>query len=191
MPIIYIIAGCNGAGKTTAASEILPNYLDCKEFVNADSIAKGLSPFQPETVAVHAARIMLGRIKELVSEKETFAIETTLTTKSYVNLIRTAKKNKYKIVLFYFWINSPKLAIARIKDRVKKGGHDIPTEVVLRRYERSLDNLVNMFIPICDKWYITDNSNEKFYEIAKGILNKEVTIYDNEKWSIIDEYKTN
>lgn len=191
MPIIYIIAGCNGAGKTTAASEILPNYLDCKEFVNADSIAKGLSPFQPETVAVHAARIMLNRIKELISEKVTFAIETTLTTKSYVNLIRTAKKNKYKIVLFYFWINSPKLAIARIKDRVKKGGHDIPTEVVLRRYERSLDNLVNMFIPICDKWYITDNSNEKFYEIAKGILNKEVTIYDNEKWSIIDEYKTN
>lgn len=189
MPIIYIIAGCNGAGKTTAASEILPNYLDCKEFVNADSIAKGLSPFQPETVAVHAARIMLGRIKELVSEKETFAIETTLTTKSYVNLIRTAKKNKYKIVLFYFWINSPKLAIARIKDRVKKGGHDIPTEVVLRRYERSLDNLVNLFIPICDEWSIFNNSTDKMDLIAKGTGLKNSKIFYHKLWEYIYAYK--
>lgn len=189
MPIIYIIAGCNGAGKTTAASEILPNYLDCKEFVNADSIAKGLSPFQPETVAVHAARIMLSRIKELVSGKETFAIETTLTTKSYVNLFKTAKKNKYKIVLFYFWINSPKLAIARIKDRVKKGGHDIPTEVVLRRYERSLDNLVNMFIPICDEWNIADNSSERSKLIANGKLNKLTNIFEFDKWQKIYERK--
>ncbi len=189
LPIIYIIAGCNGAGKTTAANEILPNYLDCREFVNADSIAKGLSPFQPDTVSVHAARIMLNRIRELIKDNATFAIETTLTTKSYINLLNSARKKKYKVVLFYFWINSPKLALARIADRVKKGGHNIPKDVVLRRYKRSLDNLVNLFIPICDEWNITDNSAEKSTLIAKGKLVKSTFVYDVHKWEKIYEYK--
>src|SRR5437016_5281430 len=118
MPTIYIIAGCNGAGKTTAANTLLPKFLNCKEFVNADSIAAGLSPFQPETVAYKSARIMLTRIKELVNEKTDFAFETTLTTKSYIPLLKKAKENKYKIVLFYYWLNSVELALKRIEDRV-------------------------------------------------------------------------
>jgi predicted ABC-type ATPase len=130
MSIIYIIAGCNGAGKTTASSVLLPKLLNCKEFVNADSIAAGLSPFQPETVSVHAARIMLLRIRELINEKVNFAFETTLTTKSYINILQNAKQKNYKIFLFYFWINSVDLALERIADRVKSGGHDIPEDVV-------------------------------------------------------------
>ncbi len=189
MPTIYVIAGCNGAGKSTAANVILPQFLNCKEFVNADSIAAGLSPFQPETVSFQAGRIMLNRIKELISEEKTFAFETTLTAKSYIPLLYKAKKKKYKIVLFYFWINSVNLALARIADRVKKGGHDIPKDVVERRFERSLFNLVNLFLPICDKWYIRDNSNEIYFEIAKGKLNNSAVIYNIEKWKKIYEYK--
>lgn len=189
MPTIYIIAGCNGAGKSTAANVILPQFLNCKEFVNADSIAAGLSPFQPDTVSFQAGRIMLSRIKELISERSTFAFETTLITKSYVNIIKEAKAKKYKIVLFYFWLNSVELALARIADRVKKGGHNIPKDVVIRRYTRSLENLLNLFMPICDKWYIKDNSSEIYSEVAKGRLSNSTRIYDNEKWNIINEYK--
>ncbi|HMQ97736.1 MAG TPA: zeta toxin family protein [Ignavibacteria bacterium] len=189
MPTIYVIAGCNGAGKSTAANVILPQFLNCKEFVNADSIAAGLSPFQPETVSFQAGRIMLSRIKELISEGSTFAFETTLTTKSYLNIIKEAKAKRYKIVLLYFWLNSVELALARIADRVKKGGHNIPKDVVIRRYERSLHNLLNMFMPICDKWYIEDNSSEIYSEIAKGRMSNSTRIYDNEKWSIINDYK--
>ncbi len=189
MPNLYIIAGCNGAGKSTSANVILPQFLNCKEFVNADLVAAGLSPFQPDTVSFQAGRIMLNRVKELIDLKATFAFETTLTTKSYVSLLKKAKGKKYRIVLFYFWLNSVELALARIKDRVKKGGHNVPTDVVVRRYKRSLDNLVNLFMPICNRWYIKDNSNEAFNEIAKGKFNKFTKIYDNEKWSNINEYK--
>lgn len=190
MPTIYIIAGCNGAGKSTAANVILPQFLNCKEFVNADSIAAGLSPFQPETVSFQAGRIMLNRIKELISERTTFAFETTLTTKSYVNIIKKAKAKKYKIVLFYFWLNSVELALARIEDRVKKGGHNIPKDVVIRRYTRSLDNLVNLFIPICDDWSILDNSSDKMNLIAKGKGLKNIMIHNFQQWEQINAYKS-
>lgn len=191
MPTIYIIAGPNGAGKTTASSILLPKFLNCREFVNADSIASGLSPFQPETVSIHAARIMLTRIKELINEKANFAFETTLTTKSYINILETAKEKNYKIILFYFWINSVELALERIADRVKNGGHDIPEEVVRRRYTRSLDNLVNLFFPITDYWFILNNSENKPKLIAEGRLKNNKIIYDKDKWSIINEYSKN
>lgn len=189
MPTIYIIAGCNGAGKTTAASILLPKFLKCKEFVNADSIASGLSPFQPETVSIHSARIMLMRIKELINEGADFAFETTLTTKSYVNLLGSAKKRNYKINLFYLWINSVELALERISDRVKKGGHNIPEEVVRRRYYRSLDNLINLFIPISNVWYIIDNSSEKPIKAAKGKFDNITKTYKIDVWRTIYEYK--
>ncbi len=190
LPTIYIIAGCNGAGKSTAANVILPQFLNCKEFVNADSIAAGLSPFQPETVSFQAGRIMLNRIKELISERSTFAFETTLTTKSYVNIIKEAKAKKYKIVLFYFWLNAVELALARIEDRVKKGGHNIPNDVVIRRYTRSLDNLINLFIPICNEWYIYNNSLEKLTLISEGKSESVKQIYNIGEWTLINEYKS-
>ena len=140
MPNLYIIAGCNGAGKTTASYTILPELLNCKEFVNADEIAKGLSPFQPEKVSFEAGRIMLYRIRELLSQKKDFAFETTLSTRSYVRLIKKAKEEGYKITLIFFWLKSVDFAIERVKSRVAKGGHDIPEAVIKRRYIRGLEN---------------------------------------------------
>src|SRR5690606_29723799 len=135
MPNLYIIAGCNGAGKTTASYTILPEILDCKEFVNVDNIA-GLSPFNPESVALEAGRIMLTRIHELLEERVDFAFETTLATRSYVSLIKRAKVKGYTIVLLYFWLDSPEQAVKRVAKRVAKGGHHIPDNVLIRRYFR-------------------------------------------------------
>lgn len=131
---LYIIAGCNGAGKTTASFTILPEILDCREFVNADEIARGLSPFQPEKVAFEAGRIMLKRIDELLLSKQSFAFETTLATKSYKNKIHEARNNGYDITLLFFWLNNTALAIERVKTRVLEGGHNINADVIERRF---------------------------------------------------------
>ena len=130
MPNLYIIAGCNGAGKTTASYTILPEILHCKEFVNADEIARGLSPFQPEAVAIQAGKIMLQRIKELITLNKDFAIETTLTTLSYKQTINKAKEKGYKVTLIFFWLNDVNLAIERVKLRVAGGGHNIPLDTI-------------------------------------------------------------
>ena len=185
MPNIYIIAGCNGAGKTTASFTVLPEMLDCKEFVNADEIAKGLSPFQPETVSFHAGRIMLERIIKLIDFEVDFAFETTLTTISYKNTIELAKKKGYKITLLFFWLNDVKLAIERVATRVSEGGHNIPEDGFSRRYFKGLANLTNVFINICDYWIVIDNSNNPYKFIAEGAINLPVTIYDNLIWNEI------
>lgn len=134
MPNLYVISGCNGAGKTTASYTVLPDMLNCKEFVNADEIARGLSPFQPEKVALDAGRIMLNRIKDLINQKIDFAFETTLATKSYIQFIKEAQLKEYFVTLVYFWLNSPELAVERVKNRVISGGHSIPEDVIHRRY---------------------------------------------------------
>jgi len=135
---IYIIAGCNGAGKTTASFTILPEIINCKEFVNADEIAKGLSPFQPEKVAIEAGRIMLSRINELLSKNRSFAFETTLSTKSYKNKLIEAQGKGYTVTLIFFWLQSIELAKERIKVRVSEGGHNIEPDVVERRYLKGI-----------------------------------------------------
>lgn len=155
---LFIIAGCNGAGKTTACFRMLPELLDCKEFVNADEIARGLSPFQPETVALEAGRIMLSRIHELIGRGEDFAFETTLATKSYLSFIRKAKQAGYFVSLVFFWLESPELAIERVKKRVTEGGHHIPEGVVRRRYQRGIENLFNLFFNEVDYLLIFDNT---------------------------------
>lgn len=186
MPNLYIISGCNGAGKTTASFTILPEILDCHEFVNADEIAKGLSPFNPESVAIESGRIMLKRIKELITHQVDFAFETTLATKSYTQLIEEAKNAGYKVHLLYFWLNTPELAIERVAKRVSFGGHNIPEETIRRRYKSGLKNLFKLFIPICDEWFIFDNSNDEIAPIAEGnligdfIVHKQI-IYNNIK----------
>ena len=134
MPKLYIIAGCNGAGKTTASYTVLPEMLDCREFVNADEIAKGLSPFNPESVAIDAGRLMLQRMDDLLIAGEDFAFETTLATRSYVKFIDQAHAMGYFVSLLFFWLPTPELAIVRVATRVSKGGHDIPEEVIRRRY---------------------------------------------------------
>ena len=159
-PILYIIAGPNGAGKTTASMNILPELLDCREFVNADEIAKGLSPFKPEEMAIQAGKLMLERIETLLSQQVSFAIETTLATRSYKNLIERAKSIGYEIQLLFFWLESPKMACKRVAKRVSEGGHNIPVEVIYRRYGLGLENLFDIFMPIVDYWAIYDNNFE-------------------------------
>ena len=141
MANLYIIAGPNGAGKTTASKTVLPEMLNCYQFVNADEIARGLSPFAPESVAFQAGRIMLARINELLDQKVDFAIETTLATKSYLNLVSRAQQDGYHVVLLFFWLSSPKLAKLRVAKRVSEGGHNIPSYIIERRYTAGLINL--------------------------------------------------
>lgn len=172
-PALYIIAGCNGAGKTTASMTVLPEVLHCREFVNADEIAKGLSPFRPEEVAVQAGRLMLERIDRLLSRGETFAIETTLATRSYANLVRRAKAAGYTVILLFFWLPSPEMAEMRVAQRVAEGGHDIPREVIRRRYWLGLRNLLEIYAPEVDVWSMYDNTLLQ----EPIVLNNEVVDY--------------
>lgn len=148
----------------------------CKEFVNADEIAKGLSPFQPDRVSLKAGRIMLSRINELFSKNESFAFETTLATRSYRTKILDAKKNGYFVNLVFFWLNSVDLAKERVKTRVLEGGHNIPVEVIERRYTNGIKNLFNIYLPIVDKAYIFDNSNGNHLLIAEKSIGIEIDI---------------
>jgi predicted ABC-type ATPase len=182
MPNLYIISGCNGAGKTTTSFTVLPEILHCKEFVNADEIARGLSPFQPETVSFQAGRIMLNRIKELLKGKNDFGFETTLSTKSYIGLVKEAKKLGYKIVLIYFWLESVELAKARVKARVEKGGHDIPSVVIERRYRRGLKNFFTLYKDKVDSWIIYDNSCGSPLVIANGSSSLVSLVNNNDLW---------
>jgi predicted ABC-type ATPase len=185
MSNLYIIAGCNGAGKTTASYTILPEMLNCREFVNADSIAFGLSPFNQEDVAIEAGRIMLDRINALLQTGEDFAIETTLASKSYVSFIKKARTTGYKITLVYFWLSSPDEAKQRVASRVKNGGHHIPDQIVERRYYRGLYNLHHLYIPICDFWTIVNNDTGKPEQITSGEFNQPQIIYNIDIWNII------
>jgi predicted ABC-type ATPase len=179
---LYIIAGCNGAGKTTASFTILPEILNCKEFVNADEIAKGLSPFQPEKVSFEAGRIMLKRINELLETNQNFAFETTLATKSYKSKITLAKKEKYNVTLLFFWLETVDLAIERVKTRVTEGGHNIETEVIKRRYRNGIKNLFEIYLGIADEVLIFDNSFGIPELIAEKSLNSDIKILSETKF---------
>ena len=157
-PRLYIIAGCNGAGKTTASFTLLPEVFGCRNFINADEIAQGLSPLSPANVAIDAGRIMLRRIEKLLKSRCTFAIETTLATRSYRSLVAKAHAMGYFVELIYVWLCSVALACERVKRRVEEGGHDIPEPVIERRYRQGVRNLFDLFIPAVDQWTIVDNS---------------------------------
>ncbi|MDE7160240.1 MAG: zeta toxin family protein [Muribaculaceae bacterium] len=159
-PILYIVAGCNGAGKTTASYSVLPDMLNCREFVNADEIAKGLSPFNPESVAIEAGKLMIQRINLLLCQGKSFAIETTLATRSYSSLVKRAHDKGYHVVLLFFWLSSPEMAKERVAKRVSEGGHNIPAETIVRRYWLGLQNFFNIFAPIVDSWMFYDNVNQ-------------------------------
>ena len=182
MPNLYIIAGCNGAGKTTASYTVLPEMLNCEEFINADEIARGLSPFNPDKVSIEAGRIMLLKIKKLIMNQHDFAFETTLSTKSYINTIQKAKENMYEITLVYFWLDSVELAIERVRTRVAEGGHDIPENVIRRRYFSGIKNLFKLYFPVCNYWMIIDNSNPILELIAEGSYTNEIIIKNSSKF---------
>ncbi|HNS42485.1 MAG TPA: zeta toxin family protein [Taishania sp.] len=185
---LYIIAGCNGAGKTTASFTILPEILDCKEFVNADEIAKGLSPFQPESVSFEAGRIMLSRIDELFKHDEIFAFETTLATKTYKQKILKASSCGYNITLLFFWLKNVDLAKERVEIRVKEGGHNIPKDVIERRYLNGINNLFNIYLNIVNQVFIFDNSEGHHDLIAEKYLDEDIVIYNQKKYNELKSY---
>lgn len=184
---IYIIAGCNGAGKTTASFNILPNILNCTEFVNADEIAKGISPFNPDEVAVESGRLMLERINELMLKGRDFAFETTLATRSYANKVKYAQSIGYHVTLLFYWLDSPKLAIKRVELRVKEGGHNIPIDVINRRYIKGINNLFKLYLPIVDYAMIFDNSTTTPILVTESERGKE-TIHDHNRFNSIKKY---
>ncbi len=182
---LYVIAGCNGAGKTTASFTVLPEMLKCREFVNADEIAAGISPFNPEGVAIQAGRLMIDRIIQLLKDGETFAFETTLATRSYVKLIQQAKKRGYFVTLLFFSLSSAEQAQRRVAQRVSMGGHNIPTDVIIRRYEAGLQNLFQLYMPVCDYWTLYDNSNCPAIRIASGFGTEKIEVFDKERYQTL------
>lgn len=157
MPNIILIGGPNGAGKTTFAKEFLPNEGTCIRFLNADEIARGLSPLDPTLSAVRAGRLLLEEFRRLLDRKEDFALESTLSGRTYVRLLSETKETGYEIELHYLWISDPNESIARVRQRVKKGGHHVPSADIRRRFFRSLNHLVNDYLPLADRWVIWDN----------------------------------
>jgi len=186
---LFIIAGCNGAGKTTASYNILPEMLGCQEYVNADEIARGISPFKPESVSIQAGKIMLVRIKELIANGTDFALETTLATRTHANFIQYAQENGYKVTLVFFWLNLPSLAVERVKMRVASGGHNIEEKVIRRRYDIGIKNLFSLYIPLCEYWMIINNSTLPPELIAEGGKNQEQKIYNKPTYNKIVNYE--
>ena len=178
MPRLYIISGCNGAGKTTASYTMLPEMLECSEFVNSDEFAKGLSPFQPDKASIQASRSMITKIRYLLKRQRDFGIETTLATRTLLKTIRMAQAAGYTVTLLYFWLNSPELAIERVAARVETGGHNIPEETIRRRYRVGIDYFFHDYAPICERWILADNSQIPFRVIAEGSKNDLINIKD-------------
>ena len=168
MPRMFIISGCNGAGKTTASYSLLPEMLECSEFVNSDEFAKGLSPFNPEKAAIKASRFVIMKIRHLISRQMDFAVETTLATRTLLKTVKMAQSNGYTVTLLYFWLNTPELAIQRVKARVEAGGHNIPEETIRRRYRVGIQYFFNDYSPVCERWILADNSQIPFRVVAEG-----------------------
>ena len=187
MPRLYIISGCNGAGKTTASYTMLPEMLECSEFVNSDEFAKGLSPFQPEKAAIQASRYMILKIRYLLKRQLDFGIETTLATRTLMKTVRIAQAAGYTVTLLYFWLNSPELAVERVAARVEKGGHNIPEETIRRRYRVGIDYFFHDYAPICERWILADNSQIPFRVIAEGSRNDVLNIKDEATYELIKE----
>jgi predicted ABC-type ATPase len=156
-PTIYLIAGCNGAGKTTFAKEFLPKEVKCLRFLNADEIARGLSPLKPSAGSFQAGRLLLGQVDECVRRRETFGLESTLSGKTYVRLLQHARSVGYEIELHYLWLSKPAQAIARVRQRVRLGGHDVPVSDIRRRFTRSLAHLFKDYLPLASRWAIWDS----------------------------------
>jgi predicted ABC-type ATPase len=183
---LYIIAGPNGVGKTTFAREFLPDYADCKNFVNADLIAQGMAPFSPETAALRAGRMMLSEIQSFAKRRVPFAFETTLSGRSYMGLLRRLKAQGYEVHLFFLWVKSVDLALSRVRERVSRGGHDVPEPVIRRRFDRSIRNFLVHYRRLADVWTLFDNSGATPTVVAFG-KKQGVRIIDNVLYSALVE----
>lgn len=187
---VYIIAGPNGSGKTTFAKKFLPDYAKCPNFVNADLIAQGLSPFSPRLAAMKAGRLVLEQIHGLAEKNLDFAFETTLAGKSYLSFLVGLKNKNYSIHLFFLWVPNPELALARIKERVADGGHDVPVADVRRRFHRGIYNLFKFYKPILDSWMLFNNSGTTPTLIAEE-RERKLSIIDKDLFGRITKIEVN
>jgi predicted ABC-type ATPase len=184
---IIILGGPNGAGKTTAARVLLPNELGIREFVNADEIARGLSPFNEAGVAITAGRMMIRRMHDLVGASESFAFETTCAGQAHIPLLRKCRVEGWRVTLLYLWLPSPEAALARVARRVQAGGHAIPPEVVVRRYWKGLSNMRRFYLPLADVALIYDNADAGRTLIAEHRSSGVFTIHDSTRWAMIEK----
>ncbi|MBO7511029.1 MAG: zeta toxin family protein [Bacteroidales bacterium] len=187
MPKMYIIAGCNGAGKTTASYTVLPGMLECSQFINSDEFAKSFNPFNPEAAAIRASRFMLMKFHYLFEKSMNFGIETTLATKTLLKMAHKAQREGYEVTILYFWLRTPDMAVERVKARVATGGHYIDEETVRRRYYVGLHYFFTEYIPFCDHWILLDNSTPPERIVARGNKNEEAEILDETTYSTIRE----
>lgn len=185
MPNVIVIAGPNGAGKSTLAPALLRDTFGILEFVNADTIAEGLSAFAPEDASFDAGRVMLGRLHELASDGKDFAFETTLASRFYATWLRELQGYGYRVNLVFLWLNDVALAVERVRARVRAGGHDIPETTIRRRHERGLRNLFELYLPVADSWRIFDASAKMPKEIARYSETEGETIFDEAVWKRI------
>jgi predicted ABC-type ATPase len=185
-PTIYIIAGPNGAGKTSFAEEFLPDFVDCREFLNADLIAAGLAPFAPETQALRASRLLLEEIRRLVDEGVSFSFETTLAGRSYRQWIPKWSAAGFRVTLFFLWLPSADLAVHRVARRVTVGGHNIPESDIRRRYSRGLKNLFQLYLPCVDAAYVYNGSVLPPCLTWQRQLDQETT-FDDTTWETINQ----
>jgi len=181
---IVILGGPNGAGKTTAAKVLLPE-IGISEFVNADEIARGLSLFNPSEAAVTAGRLMLSRIGDLITKRESFAFETTCSGRAYGPLLNRCQQEGWSITLLFLWLPSPEMALARVARRVNEGGHSIPAEIVRRRYRNGLINMLELYLPLAEQASIYDNSDEGRVLIAERTRGSSLAVHDEGRWDAI------
>jgi predicted ABC-type ATPase len=183
MPKVVVIAGPNGAGKSTTAPAVLRRAWQVGEFVNADTIAAGLSAFSPEKVAIAAGRLMLDRVRELARERCDFAFETTLASRSFAPWLKNLQADGYTFHLVYLWLPTVELALARVAERVRRGGHAVPESIVRRRYERSLANFFALYSSFADSWVMLDNSIRRRPRlVARRVMDRPVRIFDTNGW---------
>ena len=187
MKDIVIIGGPNGAGKTTSAPAIVPLRLDIHEFVNADEIARGLSPFNPEGAAVAAGRLMLHRIQSLVRSGDSFAFETTCSGRAHAHWLRECKATGWRVTLLFLWLPTPEAALDRVAKRVREGGHAIPNDVVVRRWKAGATNMRDIYLPLSDVALIYDNSDTGRLLIAERTSDMPLVVYDTARWAMIEK----
>lgn len=189
MPEVVVLSGPNGAGKTTAFRTVLQSAFQIDLFVNADMIAQGLNGFNPDVVAREAGRFMLQRLKTLVCQRVSFAFESTLAGRTYAAWLRSIQTDGYRVVLVYYWLESPDLAVARVATRVRRGGHSIPESVIRRRWILSIRNLFGLYLPQADQWMIVNNTRD--YQptvIASGDRSGVRDVFDREAWKKLRGY---